>query len=85
MTDVATNLASIRAAGYELVGHFTLPDEAWLTAFYEPLGERVAELRQRYAGDAEKAELLDMVQMEIDVFRQYSRYYGYVFYLMRRA
>jgi ubiquinone/menaquinone biosynthesis C-methylase UbiE len=85
MTDVAANLASIGAAGYELVGHFTLPDEAWLTPFYEPLGKRVAELRQRYAGDADKAEFFDMVQMEIDVFRQYSRYYGYVFYLMKRA
>jgi|WetSurMetagenome_2_1015567.scaffolds.fasta_scaffold100801_1 SAM-dependent methyltransferase len=85
MTDIAANLASVRAAGYELLGHFTLPDEAWLTAFYGPLGERVADLRQRYADDEEKAELLDMVQVEIDVFRQYSRYYGYVFYLMKRA
>jgi cyclopropane fatty-acyl-phospholipid synthase-like methyltransferase len=85
MADVATNLGSVRAAGFELVGHFTLPDEAWLTPFYEPLGRRVAELRQRYADDPDKAEFLDMVQMEIDVFRRYSRYYGYVFYLMKQG
>ena len=27
MTDVAGNLARIEAAGYEVVGHFTLPDD----------------------------------------------------------
>lgn len=85
MTDVATNLAAAEKAGYDLVAHFTLPDEAWWIPFYRPLGDRVAELRSLYPGDAEKAGMLDWVQLEIEMFRKYSRYYGYVFYLLRRS
>ncbi len=84
MVDVPANLAIIRNAQLEVVDHFTLPESAWRDSYCAPLEERVRTLRARYPGDPERMEMLDSIQEEIDLYRKYSSYYGYVFYLMRR-
>jgi SAM-dependent methyltransferase len=84
MTDVEGNLSAIRACGYTVVDHFALPESAWTDEFYVPLGARLQLLRGRYAGDAERLEMIERIQAEIDNYRKYSAYFGYVFYLMQR-
>jgi len=84
MADVETNLATIRACGYKLIGHFRQPESAWWDSYYGPLGDRLAALRAQHGADAEKLGMLASIQMEIDLYRKYSDYYGNVFYLMRR-
>ena len=44
MQDLATNLATARTAGYEILGHFTLQDRDWLEEFWGPLRPRLDEL-----------------------------------------
>ena len=83
MVDVPANLAIIRNAQLELVDHFTLPESSWLDSYYGPLEARLRTLRKRYPRDPERIEMLDSIQAEIDLYRKYSKYYGYVFYLMR--
>jgi SAM-dependent methyltransferase len=85
MADMEANLATIRACGYKMIGHFQQPESAWWDSYYSPLGDRLASLRKKHAADPEKQEMLAAVQMEIDIFRKYSDYYGNVFYLMRRG
>ncbi len=36
MVDIAANLATIRDSGYEVLGHFTLPESAWWTQYLPP-------------------------------------------------
>lgn len=81
---IDAHLAAIRSCGYEVVEHFTLPESAWWDGYYTPLEARLKTLRQKHVGDSEKAEMLDAIQAEIDLYRTYSSYYGYAFYLMRR-
>ena len=38
-------LAAIGKTGFSLVGHFTLPDEAWWEDFYTPMEQRIEVLR----------------------------------------
>lgn len=83
MQDVEANLASITAAGYQLIGHFALSDSAWWTDYYTPLEQRIARLRAKYVGNRRAEEVLAQEQREIDLYRQYSAYYGYVFYVMQ--
>ncbi|MFV8836751.1 GNAT family N-acetyltransferase [Aquisalimonas sp. APHAB1-3] len=45
MGELEDDLAAIQDCGFELVGHFTLPDEAWWDDFYTPMEARIAELR----------------------------------------
>jgi len=84
MRDTAGNLAIIEDTGYLSVGHFTLPVSSWWIHYYHPLEERLEDLRRAYARDAEALKILDEEQREIDLFRKYADYYGYVFYLMRK-
>ena len=83
MQSVQANLDVIRAAGYREIAHFVLPPLAWWTHYYTPLEARVATLRKKYPGDPEAQQLLKEMQREIDLFRTYSDWYGYAFYVMQ--
>ncbi len=81
-TDV---LAAIASCGFELLGHFTLPDEAWWDDFYTPMQDRVQQLRAAYAADREALEVLDHVAQEPELHRMHSDCYAYEFFVTRRA
>ena len=85
MKSVEENLEGLEGAGYDVVGHFTIPDSCWLEEFYDPMEKRLADLEQKYAGDGKAQEVLAMNRREIEIFRKYSEYYGYVFYIARKV
>jgi len=76
------NLGVVEGCGYEVVGHFPLPPESWEN-YYGPMAGRIVQLREKYAGHAAAQAHLDEEQREIEIFRHYSDYYSYVFYVMR--
>lgn len=84
MQDVEANLRIIEKTGYRLVGHFTLPPSAWWTDYYEPLERRLSLFEDRYRDNPDVMAVVEMERREIDLYRRYSDYYGYVFYVMQR-
>jgi len=80
---VEGNLRRIARQGYNLVGHFTLPPSTWWDFYYLPLETRLVMLRQKYAQDQSALDILAATQLEIDLYRRYSDWYGYQFYIMR--
>ena len=83
MKRLEDNRRIIRAAGYEEVGYFSLPESSWWEHYYQPMEKRIEILRQKYGeGEAVKNQL-DVIQQEIEMYRRYSPWYGYVFYLMQ--
>lgn len=84
MGDADANLAIARRCGFELCGHFTLPDEAWWDDFYTPMEARLRELRPKYAADAEATSALDAIAAEIELHRRFGDSYGYEFIVLRR-
>ncbi len=85
MTDVTANLATIEERGYDVVGHFTLPDAAWWDHYYTPLEAKLPALREKYAGDDEALEQVEMTAREIDVRHRFGDSYGYEFFVARAA
>ncbi len=81
---VADDLAAIEGAELSLIGHFALPDEAWWDDFYRPMQVRIAELREKYKGDAEALATLAELATEPEMHRRHSEYYGYEFFVARR-
>ena len=79
--DVAALLTAIDACSYKTAGHFILPRSAWWDDYYGPLERNVAAFQARYRGHPEAQELADQTQFEIDVWKAYSDYYGYVFFV----
>jgi SAM-dependent methyltransferase len=78
------DVAAIQDCGFELVGHFTLPDEAWWGDFYTPMEVRIAELRGKYANDVEASAILDQLAEEPEMHRRYSDFYAYEFFVAHR-
>ena len=83
MGKVADVVAMIERSGFTLLGHFTLPDEAWWDDFYTPMERRIVELRGKYAGDEEALAVLDEIAEEPAMHRRYSDYYAYEFFVAR--
>ena len=79
------DLAAIRSWGFTLVGHFTLPDEAWWDEFYTPMEARIAELRGTYAGDPEAAVILEQLAAEPGMHRRHSQFYAYEFFVAQHS
>jgi SAM-dependent methyltransferase len=77
-------LRMLQGSGFELLGHFTLPDQAWWDDFYTPMLARVRELRGKHAGDAEALATLDLIDREAEMHRQHSEYYAYELFVGRR-
>lgn len=77
-------VATIKTCGFEYLGRFTLPDEAWWNDFYTPMQHRIKELRGKYDNDAEALAMLDQLAQEPEMHRRYSDYYAYEFFVVRR-
>ena len=74
----------IPAWGYDLLGHFALPEDAWWIEYYRPLEARIQELRGKHAGEPEALAVLDREQREIDLYKKCRKWYGSAFFVMRR-
>ena len=83
IVDVAGNLVRVGTAGYEVVGHFTLPDAAWWTNYYDPLAERIPGARRKYANDEQALATVEQQAAEIPLRRAYPDVYGYEFIVTR--
>ncbi|MBE0656902.1 MAG: class I SAM-dependent methyltransferase [Bryobacteraceae bacterium] len=84
MGAVSGVLAEIAGCGFELIGHFTLPDEAWWDDFYTPMEAGIGELRGKYRGDEEALEVLEQLAGEPAMHRKHSDCYAYEFFVVRK-
>ena len=83
MGRVPDALAAIENSGFSLIGHFTLPDEAWWDDFYTPMEIRIEDLRGKYRADDEALAVLDQLAQEPEMHRRHSGYYAYEFFVAR--
>lgn len=82
LQSVEANLALTKNYAYLPLGHYLMPAKAWWPNYYTPLEQRVHQLQTKYADTADAVRVLDSHAQEIDLFRRYSDYYGYVFYIL---
>ncbi len=78
------NARTAERCGYRVLDQFTLPAAAWWTNYYDPLVDRLEAARARYADDDDACVILEGEALEVDLFRKYHEYYGYVFYVLKR-
>ncbi len=77
------NLQKARNAGYRIIGSFSVPESAWWENYYSPMERQIVTLLEKYKGDKEAQAALDDALLEIEMYRKYSEWYGYVFYVMQ--
>lgn len=72
----------IETCGYHITGHFTLPDCAWWDDFYLPMEKVLKDVRGKYADNPDAMVIIEFHEKEIEMFRKYSEYYGYIFFIL---
>lgn len=77
------NKKLIASNGYEIINSFRLDESGFWDPYYTPLEKRLAIMRQKYADNKEALNLIEEVRLEIELYRKYSDYYGYTFYIMK--
>jgi len=81
--NVGQNLALIDAAGYQNIISFALPKEAWIQNYYEPIMTRLPAIREKYRDDEPALRVVESEEEEIRMYKVYSDYYGYEFFVCR--
>jgi SAM-dependent methyltransferase len=76
--------AIVSGIGVEIVGHFTLPREAWWDHFYVPIRARLDGLRHAWAGDEVGLQVVAEFDTEIAMFERWGHTYSYEFFVGRR-
>ena len=84
MSDLATLLERVDAAGFDVATHFTLPAEDWWTDFYTPMLATLDARRERHAGDAATLAILDRIRAEPESHEENARSFAYEFVIARR-
>ena len=81
---ISGNLETINKAGYKITNHFVLPKESWWLHYYTPIEAKLPAIKLKYKDDKEALAHLASEELEINMFRKYSDYYDYVFYVMQK-
>ena len=74
----------IKESGYNLIGYFPLPEDAWWDFYYNPLKKRINKFKESYQNNSKAMELIKQEEHEIEMFKKYNKWYGSVFYIMKK-
>jgi len=79
---IAHKIEQIAQSGYLFVGCFTLPQEAW-DNYYHPIIVQLAHRIGR-SNNPFVQNFLEGIIEELIMYQRYSRFYNYVFYVMKK-
>ena len=78
MQSVATRINQMKKAGYRVIKHFPMSEQAW-SNYYAPLRARVNELKP----EMPSSPALNDIQHEIDICSHFSHEFGYHFFILQ--
>ncbi|AGC49545.1 class I SAM-dependent methyltransferase [Lawsonia intracellularis] len=81
---IENNLQKIQSAGYKVLGHFVLPKSNWKENYYAPLQKNLERMKTTYNNDEKAQQVIALIQSEIDLYKENSDDYSYVFYIMKK-
>ncbi|NNG06728.1 MAG: SAM-dependent methyltransferase, partial [Desulfobacteraceae bacterium] len=81
---IKDNIELIEKAGFKPISHFTLPESAWLNSYYLPMEQELPRLNKKYQGNEIALGVFEGFRNEIDFYREYSKFYGYEFFVMQK-
>jgi cyclopropane fatty-acyl-phospholipid synthase-like methyltransferase len=82
--DIQSKCESIHRANLNLISHFTLPKSSWLNNFYSPMEETISILKEKYRNNEVALQVFEDSQNEISLYKEYSDYFGYEFFVMQK-
>jgi len=74
----------IESCGYQVVSSFKIPKEGWSVDYYSYLDKPVKAACEKYHNQPELSGVLDALQHEMEMYKKYGDYYGYVFSVLKK-
>jgi ubiquinone/menaquinone biosynthesis C-methylase UbiE len=85
MNTISHKIEQLTSNGYELLGHFTLPENCWLDNYYLPLEKSIqAYLSQHQVEEAARQFIQEQLE-EQALYQNNKAYYSYEFYIARKV
>jgi ubiquinone/menaquinone biosynthesis C-methylase UbiE len=81
---VSNKVAQVQKAGYLPVATFVVPETCWTDYYYAQAPQMEASFLKKYNGNKAAEELIAAERYEVELYRKYKAYYGYVFYIGKR-
>ena len=82
---VKDNIELIQNEGFHLISNFTLPESSWFDSYYLPMEEELSRLNKKYQGNEIALGIFEEMKIEINLFKEFSNFYGYEFFIMQRV
>ena len=84
ITNIEGKIEIIKKVRFNLISNFTLPESAWLNNYYLPMEKELPRLNKKYQGNEVALGVFEGFKNEVDFYRQYSKFYGYEFFVMQK-
>jgi SAM-dependent methyltransferase len=81
---VKENLQIIKNTGYLVKDYFVLPESSWWENYYLPILSKLPALKKKHQNNSEALATITQEEKEIEMFRKYSKHYGYVFFTLQK-
>lgn len=81
---IPNKVAIMQNTGYVPVAAFILPEICWTDHFYVPQIKAQEIFLKKYAGNEFAESLIENERREAELYRQYKKFYGYVFFIGKK-
>ncbi len=82
---IPNKVAQIQKAGYIPVATFILPENCWTEHYFAPMAKAQEMFLEKYAGNETAEKFVSFQIKDAEIYRKYKEFYGYVFYIARKA
>lgn len=83
LKSVRQNVETIEKIGLKVIDHYSLSSDIWWVNYYNPLIERIKQIQNKTVQDEDLQLVIDETHEEIELFRSFSDWYGYEFYIVQ--
>lgn len=83
--DVKSNIELIQNEGFQLISNFTLSESSWFDSYYLLAKKELSRLNKKYQGNEIAIGIFEEMKNEINIYKKYSDFYGYEFFIMQRV
>jgi ubiquinone/menaquinone biosynthesis C-methylase UbiE len=79
---IENKLKQLENAGYKIINYFTLPDYCWEN-YYKPIKENERQFINKCGNTKDVIEFIEKGNIEMEMYKRFNKYYGYVFYIVQ--
>lgn len=80
----ASKFTALETHGFSPRGYFVLPKYCWLENYYNPIESQLEDFLTRHERSEQAIEIVQAERKEIELYRKYSDFYSYGFYIAQK-